>query len=476
MKPSEKRSDADILLRIITADDGHTPPDCDTLGKWLRQEQCPPEALRQAHELMKYTTRDGISRHLANINTEGDTVWVREGGKTEVISITDLAERWKQISREERREFPIAPVALAWMRRVRKIKIDDRDTAIIPQTARITGYGQLAMELAQPPQLGFMPYNTDDQANAHLPEMESMDETSIISPTLLMYDAVHMPPEKGGHGAPLSLRIWNEAVMAMPVHERSQPGQLAVPARELAQWLWPYGVFRPGRHLPDMIKGLQAVNFATTPWKHGRWSAVTIRNYPQKAEDPVVFDVSLPPGSGQGPLIHRGVLRHYGVAKAGLYRAYLCITYIWDEYGTQNGKRTQTSRPRVVRDEEGYILDLRGRRVPGRNGRPVRNWNHPAAVRLEGREANPSASCYPIVTEQELGRLFHSGSRDKTPKLNFKARSILDQMAEDGIINHETGLRTHTGEPAVRILPPEHWGPGWNPPKGFIRDPGKSAT
>ena len=27
------------------------------------------------------------------------------------------------------------------------------------------------------------------------------------------------------------------------------------------------------------------------------------------------------------------------------------------------------------------------------------------------------------------------------------------------------------GENAVRTLPPNQWGPGWNPPKGFIRDP-----
>ena len=108
----------------------------------------------------------------------------------------------------------------------------------------------------------------------------------------------------------------------------------------------------------------------------------------------------------------------------------------------------------------------------GTNGRPARDWNHPQAVRLNYRETNPEAIQYhPLIAEREIARLFHSTSRDATHKLVRRCRILLDEMAEDRIVILETGKVTAVREPAIRVLPPENWGPNWNPPKGMLPPP-----
>lgn len=365
MPTSDDRRKADSLLKIMSANikNGEQPPDCAALGKWLNGNQCPAGALYETASLMSRTIKDGKERHLAAITPEGNSVWTSPGGEAETISITDLADAWTAIPPSEQPDYPLKPVVYAWINRIRQIKPDQRTTGIIPKTAKVTNFGQLELELTGPEtKLGFIP-NHGEPATSTLPGLEPLEETAIIPPTLLLYDAAHMPPEKGGHGAPLSMRIWTESIMAMRIGDRHAPGRLIIKARDMIDWLWPNGNFKPSRHLPAMNKALQDVNHSVIPWKHGYWAAVLVRSFPRTTDDPVFLEISLPPGSGQGPLIHRDVLRQYGVTKAGLYRAYLSLAYIWDEYGTQQGKVIQATRPAVARDEEGYILDKNGRRV-----------------------------------------------------------------------------------------------------------------
>lgn len=473
MPTSDKKQKADSLLKIMVGNIGadEQPPDCAALGKWLDNNECPAGALYDAARLMSRTINDGIERHLVAITAEGDTVWTGPGGEARTISMEDLVEVWTRIPASEQPDYPVKPVVQAWINRIREIKPDQRTTGIIPGTAKATDYGQLELELGRNDagtQLGFIAHYAE-QAGSRLPGMEPLEETMMISPMLLLYDAAHMPPEKGGHGAPLSMRIWTEATMSMRIGDRHAPGKMIIKARDMIDWLWPNGNFKPSRHLPAMNKALMDVNHAIIPWKQGYWAAVLVRNFPGTVDDPILLEISLPPGSGQGPLIHRDVLRQYGVTQAGLYRAYLSIAYIWDEHGTQQGKVIQATRPSVARDEEGYILDKNGRRVTGKNGRWVKAWNHPEAVPLGEREPNPATRVYPLIPERELATITHSGTRDRSTKPILKARRTLDRMAEDGAIMLQTGLKTSAGEPAVKILPPDGWGPNWNPPAEFLK-------
>lgn len=81
----------------------------------------------------------------------------------------------------------------------------------------------------------------------------------------------------------------------------------------------------------------------------------------------------------------------------------------------------------------------------------------------------PRHQIYPLISERELAAITHPGTRDKSRKPAVKAMETLAQMAEDGVIILQTGLKTSGGEPAVKSLPPPGWGPNWNPPAEFLK-------
>ena len=157
------------------------------------------------------------------------------------------------------------------------------------------------------------------------------------------------------------------------------------------------------------------------------------------------MEIELPPGSGRGPLVHRVVLRHYGVQSAALYRAYLAAAYMWDEFGTHAGKVIQATRPAVLRDDEGSLLDSKGRKIADRDGRPVRRWSHPKAVPLGEREPNPAASRYPVLSEYDLMRMVNATGTDHSRAAKIAARKAFETMAEDEVIILEPGLKAANG-------------------------------
>ena len=216
--------------------------------------------------------------------------------------------------------------------------------------------------------------------------------------------------------------------------------------------------------MEHLNRALTAVNNSLIPWRGGYWAAVLVRNYPKTPDDEILMEIELPPGSGRGPLIHRVVLRGYGVQSAALYRAYLSAAYLWDEFGTHAGKVIQATRPAVLRDDEGSLLDSKGRKIADREGRPIRRWSHPKAVPLGEREPNPAASRYPILSEYDLLRMVNATGTDQSRAAKIAARRTFEKMAEDEVIILESGLRAANGRPGLRIMPPENWGPDWSPP------------
>ena len=470
MTTSERKAAADALLKRMTEsqEPSRRNPDCESLSGWLKARRCPKQALQEASELMNRLCRDGTVRTFAGFTKDGYTVWMpEEGRKQEKIHLTELAEIWSALPSEERSRFPLAPVTQAWLRSNSIARRDRRKTAIIPVTAKVTGHSQLEFDLAslhEPLNLGYIDL-LNVHGSAHLPGMEPTDETSLVPVPLLLYDKSNMPPAKGGHGAPVSLRIWMEAMTALQVPDRHTQGRMHIKARELVSWIWPNSPLRPTRQLQTIRQAASEVNNAFVRWSNGLWLAVVIRNLPTNLDEDMILDVEPPPGSNQGPLIHRGVMRHYGATKAALYRAYLSATYLWDEYGTHAGKVIQASRPVVARDDEGFITDIKGQRVINKRGEGVRNWNHPSAVKLGAQEPNPAAVRYPLITEQEIVKIMNPTTRDFSREAKKRARQYICHMAEDGVITLEEEKRNENGHPAIKIMPPPGWGPNWDPPK-----------
>ena len=236
------------------------------------------------------------------------------------------------------------------------------------------------------------------------------------------------------------MRVWIESIMSISLSQRDYAGRMVINTREIIDWLWPNGTFRPVRHMEHLNRALTAVNNSLIPWRGGYWAAVLVRNYPGTPDDEIVMEIELPPGSGRGPLVHRVVLRRYGVQSVALYRAYLAAAYMWDEFGTHAGKVIQATRPSVLRDAEGSLLDSKGRKIADRDGRPVRRWSHPKAVPLGEREPNPAASRYPVLSEYDLMRMVNATGTDHSRAAKIAARKAFEKMAEDEVITLESGL------------------------------------
>ncbi len=343
-----------------------------------------------------------------------------------------------------------------------------KDNADLMAHAVSHGVGLVHMDGYQPPDFPPERFTSRDDINGYvttyLPGLDPVDDAMVVPPLLLLYDHTNLPAKSGGHGAPLSMRVWIESIMSISLSQRDYAGRMVINTREIIDWLWPNGTFRPVRHMEHLNRALTAVNNSLIPWRGGYWAAVLVRNYPGTPDDEIVMEIELPPGSGRGPLVHRVVLRRYGVQSAALYRAYLAAAYMWDEFGTHAGKVIQATRPSVLRDAEGSLLDSKGRKIADRDGQPVRRWSHPKAVPLGEREPNPAASRYPVLSEYDLMRMVNATGTDHSRAAKIAARKAFEKMAEDEVITLESGLKAANGRPGVRIMPPENWGPDWSPP------------
>ena len=470
MRESGDEPRADEILSQISREINpeRDPPDCQALSAWLKSGECPEGALMEAADHFRKLWKTDEVRFPADVDAEGNLVLSRllrtKGNGDQTVNIGALAREWANQPPKEQPRFPLTPVIQAWLKHPRRLEPDRRLTAIIPMTTRIQGVGQLSFDMSSMLEIPSLGEIRPETITTYLPGLDPVDDAMVVPPLLLLYDHTNMPAKSGGHGAPHSMRVWMESTLSISLSQRDYAGRMILNTREIISWLWPNGTFRPVRHMEHLNRALTAVNNSLIPWRGGYWAAVLVRNYPKTPDDEILMEIELPPGSGRGPLIHRVVLRGYGVQSAALYRAYLSVAYLWDEFGTHAGKVIQATRPAVLRDDEGSLLDSRGRKIADREGRPIRRWSHPKAVPLGEREPNPAASRYPILTEYDLLRMVNATGTDQSRAAKIAARKAFEKMAEDEVITLHSGLRAADGKAGLRIMPPENWGPDWSPP------------
>ena len=472
---------------------GRTPPDLRSLAAFIRSD-CPREAIETSQARHTANFRGMLHRCIggdAQVPIRPEAMdWPMGLDQPGVVSYQ--CKQWGMAGRKKGLH-PLPPLLSAWYSRPSLAPLDRRATAIIPMCGKVRDMGNPQMLAAQ---LGFdfaemtQALPTIGRVNArggqdHLPGLEPVDDTMVIPPPLMLYDVSQRARTQrrgGGHGAPYEMRLCIEFMMGTPLEHRDLTCRFTVSAREMGEWLWPNGGFWPKRDVPALADALRAVHNSVLPWEQyidgrkvdgGLWVPVAVRNFPRAADEHVVILVELPPsGRRQGPLVHRGVLRRYGTESALRYRGYLAAAYLWDEFGTVSigGQRgvIQATRPVVSRDDDGTLLNSDGRRVISRNGRPVRNFNHPDAVRMDDlREVNPGTERYPLLSGFDLVRMVNPSGKDCSRKARHRARKAVEKMAEDGVVYLVEGLRDREGADAVRILPPDGWGPNWAPPSGF---------
>ena len=362
-----------------------------------------------------------------------------------VLSISEMLELWNNLPLDDRPRdgFPLEILYLAWRDRPKVVEPNIRTSGrIIPsklaqvapgdrQAGKLFAYAAHVANAATesgatPSQMGFsgMPQPEIHRQQFVLPGFK---ESTTIGPCLplALYDLGDAPATSRGPAAPLPLRLFVEAVLAVPMDSRDThtPVAMRVTLRQMLEWLYPSPRKpRPNEYWPRLMAAFEALESpeARIPWYdpetgHGGLRRIVnisdIPRGPAKLEDLISVIVDLPPGSGNGPQVSDN-LRQWGIKSAAGYRALLNLAYRWFE--------------------------------PGRTHFPVGKGRR----RYWAKTSDPNR--YPSLSEDELIALcFPTSSRSARRNLVSDARKVIRQL------EHAGELRVVEAKGStVKILPP----------------------
>ena len=249
-------------------------------------------------------------------------------------AIVHVHRLWLSLPKHDRSLLPLAPVVSAWQK-CRPPAVDPNlDTTrprIIP--SRLAMFDSQSGDARG--RLFSRPAHvvTRHGVQLVLPGFE-VDGNRTPALPLALYELGAMPGASGS-GAPLALRLFVEAILAVRLEDRGAgPVAMEIPLRDLLKRLWPGRRARPHEYMPALERAREALSSrdAGIPWDGGiRWP-VTMTNFPQGLDDAVRLVVDLPPGAQHGPQVSRR-LHLYGPKKGRAYRALLNLAYLWHEPG-----------------------------------------------------------------------------------------------------------------------------------------------
>ena len=159
-----------------------------------------------------------------------------------------------------------------------------------------------------------------------------------------------------------------------------------------------------------------------------------------------------------GPPIDRRMLRKLGKQSAPAYRALLYLACEWDRYGGHNGRLVRPTRPEVLRDPTGHVLEATGTVALEQDRRPATSPHHPLAVHTGGRELNPARSRYPGYEGDALIGLCYQIDgipNDQRRKYLTRAVKTLEYMQSIGAVSIERMNPGWKHGLPWRIMPPD---------------------
>ena len=295
------------------------------------------------------------------------------------------------------------------------------------QTALPFDY-DLLQRAAQPP-----PAKEPRYEVGYLPSLEI--ESRLVPSALL--DLWDTGAGRGKHGpVPLPRRIGLEALLAAPPDVRANEAVLmSTTMGKLHRGVSPRTKYVPKRHGPNLTEALRVVHNGKVTWRSGARGArrvlVAVRDWPESfnSDEPISFDLRLPPGSRQGPQIDRNAVRMTWFSHRH-NRILLTAYCLFDKYGTIKGRMMSPTLPVVSTNKAGYVVDARGN-VITENGKPTRRVTHPRAVHTGNRRPNPEALAkYPVLTGRDLILAGYSRVAD-TPKRRHEQRQRVLEAATD---------------------------------------------
>lgn len=376
-------------------------------------------------------------------------------------------------------EHPLKPLIAGWLNRPEVIQ-PDLDKGGRPQTRAIMPDGlfpgqpysipaQLRSDNGgeQLPILGKM-----ERDGEQLPLLaDILDDADLPIAPLLLAKAAGFHGLKPGRGARLDKRILIFSLLEMPLNQRRPGGryELRRPLRFWRDLLWPTrdgkSSYRPVKHKQALRDALTAINLAEIIMPDGSsWIPVVRRGIPDldSLDSEVIIQIELPSGSDRGPQVDKGVLAVAGVVSDPAFDLELGLAYLWDEAKRRNGGyRVYATRPEVIRNKQGHILDAADQVIVER-GKPVTRWDHPRAVRTGRMERNPAADRVRVLDREARRRLAYGSGNSKRPDQLSRDRAATDKklagIERDGrILIERDAVDLRNGGDGWRIL--EVWTP-----------------
>ncbi|MDE0071888.1 MAG: hypothetical protein OXO48_19405 [Caldilineaceae bacterium] len=387
----------------------------------------------------------------------------------------------------------LAPLIKAWLQHCEP---DRRKTAIMPETLATLHLVREPTSLSVRPGLEEIPANTGFQAGPHeqasLPNLAPLEGTLI--PWLPLYYLDSCIPEKRNKGAPYVARIYLEAILAVPTETRTGERTVDIEFGELVKsrdsWLFPNGRYTQDRY-PDVRRALDKVHNLRFPWEGddgsgGKWASVVVRNVPRAwnaYSDKVVFEIRYPAGvNDRGPLVYRLALRILAQQSVLRWRAYLTLCYLWDRWGRWGSYYIQPTRPIVDRGAEDEFIDIDGKVLTDKSGKPISEYmtgsgdkrrlrsgvvardlhgNPTFDITKAARERNPAANAYRVLNPDEIVELAFGPAERQLSQTAIRKRR-LDAIKALRHLEKESYCTIEEDNGRYRILPPDGWGAGFD--------------
>lgn len=398
-------------------------PTMDELSNWIAQGICPREVLYDTAERVEAIFRsvlisgsqdERVKQYLEDSDLHLSPEVALEDSYLffHVIAMAHL--QWKAMPPEEFKMPPV-PIVRAWQNRPVEVEPSLRTSKrIIP--ARLA-QASPAMDSRAGNIFSIAAHSPDGRLV--LPGFE----TEIIGPALplVLYD-LGAGPSSRSQAASLALRMFIEALLAVPQQERGvgRPVVYQVTLREFLNWFWPDRTPSPSEYWPALLKAREALFNLLIPVidpETGQGMQLQVVNIgaiprgPNVLDDAVRVVVDLPKGSQNGPQLSDN-LRFWGNRSAPAYRALINLAFHWYKPG----------------------------------------WSHyPVGKRRDGKGAfwaqSNDPSRYPILSDQQLVELCFPTSR------NTSNRRVLRQRSRDTI-----GRLRDAGELRIvddHIMPPK---------------------
>ena len=280
-------------------------------------------------------------------------------------------------------------------------------------------------------------------------------------------------------GADLTLRLTTEVLLDVPIKRRQAEWERIWSIREFGDRLWPNGWDRDRDKAPLVatIYRIDLFRFPTEgdggPWERKLFTIPDLPDISVSLDAFFALIVQPPATEGWGGLVHLPTIRALGQISDCAYRAGLGLAKMWAEV-PENRSATfiQPTRPRVLRNERGLLIDSRGESILNADGVPVTDlmddrivfldeFDRPTSMDDAARERNPEADLYPSLSDDELALLCYptatgEGNRGRRATLARRIKPTLLALQERGFCKIEEVPQG--GATFWRILPPEGWG------------------